>query len=61
MPEDFLKCVRNGGKVRTKKLKGNKYIKICFIDGKSYSGEVHTRNGNSKTKDWIRNQVSKKK
>ena len=41
MPEDFLRCVKAGGKVRTKKLKDGKYIKICFLNGKSYAGEVH--------------------
>lgn len=41
MPKDFTDCVKNGGKVRTKQLKGGKYIKICYDkDGNSYSGEV---------------------
>lgn len=40
MPEAFVKCVKNGGRVRTKKLDDGKYIHICFIGGKSYSGEV---------------------
>ena len=43
MPEDFERCVRNGGRVRTKKLPNGKYIKLCFLNGKSYSGEVHTK------------------
>ena len=42
MPKDFEDCVKNGGKVKTKKLSKNKYIKICYLNGKSYSGEVHT-------------------
>ena len=42
MPKDFLNCVKKGGKVRTKKLKDGKFIKICFIGGKSYSSEVHS-------------------
>lgn len=42
MPKAFEACIKNGGKVRTKKLKGGKYIKICFLKGKSYPGEVHT-------------------
>jgi len=41
MPEAFDKCVSGGGRVRTKKLKGGKYMKICFLKGKSYPGEVH--------------------
>lgn len=41
MPKDFTDCVKNGGKVRTKKLKNGKYIKICYDkNGNSYSGEV---------------------
>jgi len=40
MPKDFDMCRENGGRVRTKKLSGGKYIHICFINGKSYAGEV---------------------
>jgi len=40
LPKDFERCVQSGGVVRTKKLKGGKYIHICFLDGKSYAGEV---------------------
>ena len=42
MPKDFDKCVKNGGRVRTKKLSKGEYIHICFINGKSYAGEVKT-------------------
>jgi hypothetical protein len=48
MPEDFLKCVRAGGRVRTKKLKGNKYIHICWLNGKSYASEVKERKSHYK-------------
>jgi hypothetical protein len=40
MPEDFLRCVKSGGRVRTKKLSGGRYMRICFLKGKSYAGEV---------------------
>lgn len=41
MPKEFDDCVKNGGKVRRKNLKGNKYINICYDkNGKSHSGEV---------------------
>jgi len=43
MPAGFEKCVRNGGRVRTKKLSGNKYQHVCFLKGKSYAGHVKTR------------------
>lgn len=44
MPADFDKCVAGGGRVRTKKLKGKKFIRICFPKGggPSVSGEVKT-------------------
>jgi len=40
MPKDFQKCVESGGRVITKKLKDNKYMHICYLNGKSYAGEV---------------------
>lgn len=40
MPAAFDRCVKQGGRVRTKTLKGGKYIHICFKDGKSYAGGV---------------------
>ena len=43
MPAAFERCVKQGGRVRTKKLSKGRYIKICFVKGKSYSGEVHTK------------------
>ena len=44
MPKNFTECVNGGGKIRTKVLKNNKYIHICYDkDGNSFSGEVRTR------------------
>jgi hypothetical protein len=40
MPKEFESCVSRGGRVRTKKVGKDKYMRICFIDGKSYAGEV---------------------
>ena len=40
MPKSFDNCVKRGGRVRTKKLKDGKYIRICYLNGKSYAGEV---------------------
>ena len=55
MPADFLKCVKNGGKVVTKQLKGGRSIKICYDKkGKSHVSEVKTKKKakiNSKTKE----------
>jgi len=53
MPEEFDNCVRNGGKVRTKNLKNNKYIRICYDKGgNSYAGEVMDRRKNPKAKKF---------
>ena len=40
MPAKFLECVRKNGKVRTITMPGDKYVKICILNGKSYYGEV---------------------
>lgn len=41
MPEDFLRCVREGGKVITKKIDKEKYMHICYDKkGKSHAGEI---------------------
>jgi len=42
MPAGFTKCVADGGRVRTINPKPGKYLRICYKDGKSYSGEVKT-------------------
>jgi len=52
MPKDFNNCVKNGGKVRHKTIKGGRYIKICYDkDGNSYSGGIKKKNFN-KFKDF---------
>jgi hypothetical protein len=43
MPKSFDNCVKGGGRVRTKKLKGDKYRHMCFKDGKTYLGYVKTK------------------
>lgn len=51
MPKAFDDCVKNGGKVRTKNLKNNKYIKICYDkNGNSHAGEVMTKKKQNKSK-----------
>jgi len=45
MPKEFDSCVKRGGRVRTKTLSDGRYIHLCFIDGKSYAGEVHEKKG----------------
>jgi hypothetical protein len=43
MPKAFTSCVKGGGRVRTKKLSGGRYIHLCFKGGKSHAGEVKTK------------------
>lgn len=45
MPKAFDKCVREGGKVRTKKLSNGRYQHICVKGGKSYAGHIKKRKG----------------
>ena len=40
MPSGFDKCRKQGGKIRTVKLKGGRYQHVCHLDGKSYKGHV---------------------
>ena len=40
MPKAFLECVRKGGKVRTIKIDKDHYMHVCWLNGKSYAGEV---------------------
>jgi hypothetical protein len=49
MPKAFTDCVKNGGKVVRKNLKGGKYINICYDkEGNSHAGEVKTKKKKSK-------------
>lgn len=41
MRKDFEDCAKNGGKVKVKQLKNNKYIRICYDKaGNSFSSNV---------------------
>ena len=42
MPASFDRCVRSGGRVRTKSLSGRRYMHICFKGKRSYAGHVKT-------------------
>jgi hypothetical protein len=45
MPAAFEKCRAEGGKIRTMSLSKGRYMHICYLNGKSYSGEVKTKKG----------------
>ena len=51
MPVEFDACVKNGGRIRTKKLSGGKYMHICFPKGggPSVAGEVKTAETKAKS------------
>ena len=64
MPKAFENCVKKGGRVRTKKLSGGKYMHICFLNGKSYAGEIKKKEKGrklSKTKKAPKKMAKKKK
>ena len=49
MPAAFTNCVKKGGKVRTvtvNKKKGT-YMRVCYLNNKSYPGEVKTKKSNA--------------
>jgi len=50
MPQGFSTCIKNGGRVRTKKLSKGRFMYLCFIDGKSYPGEVHVKKKGKESK-----------
>ncbi len=43
MPAKFDACVKAGGRVRTRSLPNNKFMRICFLGNKSFPGEVRTK------------------
>ncbi len=45
MPADFDKCRKEGGRIRTITLKGGRYMRVCYLNGKSHAGEVRQRKG----------------
>jgi len=60
MPKKFLDCVRNNGKVITKAVNADQYIRICYPrdGGQSVSGEVKTKIKAQK-RDMIKDTISK--
>ena len=45
IPKAFTNCVKKGGKVRTVTLNKKKgtYMHVCYLNNKSYPGEVKTK------------------
>jgi hypothetical protein len=53
MPASFDRCVNRGGRVRTMKPKGQRsrtYVRVCYLNGKSYSGGVKKRSVSKRNK-----------
>lgn len=40
MPKKFNDCIKQGGRVRTKTLSKGRYMRVCFLKGKSFAGEI---------------------
>ena len=49
MPAAFDRCVKRGGRVRTLKLKGGRYRRICYLGGKAFLGHVATKKNSGST------------
>lgn len=47
MPKEFDACRSGGGKIRTIPIKGGRYMHVCFLNGKSYKGEVKMKQSSS--------------
>ncbi len=45
MPKEFEDCRKNGGHIRKKTLSDGRYINICYLNGKSFAGEVKEKQG----------------
>lgn len=43
MPAGFERCRAKGGRIRTVKPSKGKYLHICYLNGKSYPGEVKAK------------------
>lgn len=51
MPEDFLKCIREGGHVVTIKIGEDKYRHVCYDkNDKPHYGEIKTKKKKTQTK-----------
>lgn len=63
MPEKFDQCVDDGGRVKTKKLKGGKYIHLCFPKGggPAIAGEVKTKGSDKHSKGSFIRAAAKEK
>lgn len=48
MPKAFTQCVARGGRVRTKMVGADRYMHICFRNGKSHAGEVKRKKKSTK-------------
>jgi hypothetical protein len=40
MPAEFDMCRSKGGQIKTKRVNAHQYMHLCFLDGKSYPGEI---------------------
>ena len=51
VPEDFLKCIREGGRVVTIKIGDDKYRHVCYDkNDKPHYGEIKTKKKKTQAK-----------
>lgn len=56
MPEAFDRCRAAGGKIRTKVLSGDRYVRICIDrNGKTHAGYVKHKQSLGKPKSRLGN------
>lgn len=55
-PADFDQCVRGGGSVKTIPVEGqpDKYLHVCYLNGKSHSGEVKNKKEMSEEETYLK-------
>ena len=63
MPAGFTNCVKKGGKVRTVTVNEKKgtYMRVCYLKGKSYPGEVKKKKSKAEfAKELVRKLLNLK-
>ena len=48
MPAEFNHCRANGGSIKTITINKTQYMHVCYLNGKSFPGEVRTKVGKPK-------------
>ena len=49
MPKSFERCIDRGGTVKARSLPGNRYQRLCILNGKVYPDYARKRKGSSRS------------